>query len=224
MDKVSGMRAVVLAGAIVLAAGVAAGQAASGSVEGTVVDPAGSVVPGVLVTIEGPTPMAGARSDESGRFVLDAIPPGTYSLRLQVAGFESKEFKVQIDDGRRNSLGQIALELAPRLPCLGDFEKPVIHETKLDSPQKTRVSGTAREAGIALRKIVVRLRGPGTSGDVVSISTDENGRFQFEGVPPGRYDLLVPDMGVKLKVRMKGGRRVEIELVWKNPPAGSLCL
>lgn len=106
--------------------------------------------------------------------------------------------------------------------CLGDFQRSTIHEVKLDSPQKTAISGTASEGGEALRKLAVRLRGPGTSGDVVDVKTDENGQFRFDGMPAGWYDLLVPDTGVKLRVRVKRGRDVEIGLTWNNP--AGFCL
>jgi hypothetical protein len=210
------MRAVMVACVVVLVAFLATGQVTSGSVEGTVVDPTGAVVPGALATIESPTPRAGVTSDEYGRFVLDGIPPGNYTLRLQVAGFEPKDLQVRIEEGGRISLGRIALEVAPLLPCLGDIEKPVIHDKRLDSPNKTRISGTVRGEGTALRNMVVRLRGPGASGDVVSTRTDENGGFRFDGMPPGWYDLLIPDTGVKLKVRLKNGDGVEVGLRWKN--------
>lgn len=142
---------------------------------------------------------------------------GIYTLQFERAGFEPKELQIQIEDGSRIALGQIALELGPMPPGLGDFEKPVIHETKLDSAQKRAISGTAREGAGALRKLPVRLRGPGTSGDVVDVRTDENGGFRFDGIPPGSYELLVPDAEVKLKLQVRSGRALEVRLAWKNP-------
>lgn len=210
--------------AVVLIVTNVAGQVGVGSVEGTVVDQGGAVIPGALATIEGPEPMAGANTDERGRFVLDAMPPGNYTLRLQVAGFEPKELHIQIEAGKRVALGRIALEVALLLRCMGDFEKSTIHEVRLDSPQKTAISGTAREGGEALGKLLVRLRGPGTSGDLVEVKTDEGGRFRFDGMPPGSYELSVADAGVKLHVEVKKGRGTVISLTWKNLPQGFVCL
>src|ERR1019366_3118069 len=96
--------------AILLALTGANGQPASGSVTGTVVDLTGLDIPGVLVTIESPMPMAGAIADSTGRFVIDGIPPGTYTLRIQAAGFFAKEFEVQIEDGKETSEGRVTLE------------------------------------------------------------------------------------------------------------------
>jgi hypothetical protein len=64
------------AGAMLLATVGASAQVASGSVAGTVVDMTGSQIPGALVTIESPMPMAGATTDGTGHFVIEVFHLG----------------------------------------------------------------------------------------------------------------------------------------------------
>jgi hypothetical protein len=220
MDRLGRMRALFL-GALILAASGAAGHSTVGSVVGTVMDPGNLPLPGVQVTIESPTPMAGAHTDRGGHFILDGISPGVYTLRLEKAGFEPKELKIRTEDGEPSSLGVIGLEFAP-VYCLGEFRKPILEEKKLDSPEKTRVSGTVREGIAPLRKMYVGLRDLGAGGADLITRTDANGKFEFEGVPPGSYELRIPDAAVKLKVRAKSGRALEVRLNWKAP--ASPCL
>lgn len=102
---------------LMLAVTSAVAQDGSGSVSGTVVDVTSAGIPGALITIESPMPMAGAVADSIGRFVIHGIPPGTYSLVIQVAGFLQREFEVQIEDGKETSEGRVTLEIVPPPPC-----------------------------------------------------------------------------------------------------------
>lgn len=67
----------------------AAGQTA-GTITGTLADPNGGVLPGVSVTVRNTatglsrTVVSGA----AGRFVVAGVPPGTYELRAELAGFK----------------------------------------------------------------------------------------------------------------------------------------
>jgi hypothetical protein len=84
-------------------AGVSFGQEMTGSIEGTVKDPQGNVVPGVTVTVEG-TSLGFNRTtttDNLGRFSLTQVPPGKYKLTTSpTAGFgESVIQEVQVTLG-----------------------------------------------------------------------------------------------------------------------------
>src|SRR5262245_34224222 len=66
-----------------------AAQVQSGAIFGKVSDPSGSVVPGALVTLEGPAlvrPLA-VVSSGSGAYRFPVVPAGTYSLRFEAPGF-----------------------------------------------------------------------------------------------------------------------------------------
>src|ERR1700730_5332571 len=71
-------------------ASAAIAQVSTGEVFGKVTDGTGAVLPGVSVTLSGPSliqPMA-AVSSESGAYRFPSIPIGTYSVAFDIAGFK----------------------------------------------------------------------------------------------------------------------------------------
>jgi Carboxypeptidase regulatory-like domain len=66
------------------------GQANRASITGTVTDPSGAVVPGVQVTARSVATNVETKSFSNGDgiYLLSNLPPGTYSLRFQKAGFK----------------------------------------------------------------------------------------------------------------------------------------
>jgi len=88
-------------GAILASPAPAAAQSATGSVEGTIVDQSGALLPGVTVTlVEADT---GAQrvtlTDADGHFAALLLPVGVYNLTAELAGFVSQkqsELKVTI--------------------------------------------------------------------------------------------------------------------------------
>lgn len=81
------------AGAGIGTAGVGAGGGASstGTIQGRVSDAQGAVLPGVTVTASSPS-MLGPQStvtSESGTYRFPAVPPGTYTVTYELAGFNT---------------------------------------------------------------------------------------------------------------------------------------
>jgi len=70
------------------------GQRTTGSIEGTVTDPQGAVVPGAAITLQSVGSTAGykleATSDTEGKFFFSQIPVGTYSITVSKEGFPNK--------------------------------------------------------------------------------------------------------------------------------------
>lgn len=70
------------------------GQATAGSIEGTVKDANGAVVPGAAVTVTNSGATAGFRAtavtNEEGFFLVSQVPPGTYSVKVEKSGFSTK--------------------------------------------------------------------------------------------------------------------------------------
>ena len=67
----------------------------TGSIRGTVQDSTGGVLPGATITLTntGTNAMQNAVSDGRGQFILGGIFPGTYDMKVELAGFKSYEQK-----------------------------------------------------------------------------------------------------------------------------------
>ncbi len=63
--------------------------AGQGSIEGTVTDQAGAVVPGATVTARNVATQLtrAAKTDNTGRYVIPNLPPGDYEVAVEMAGF-----------------------------------------------------------------------------------------------------------------------------------------
>src|SRR4026209_145317 len=83
-----GLRLALGALLIMLPAARAAAQD-TGIVTGTVVDASGQVLPGatVALTNEATTDVRTATSTERGDFTFRAVPPGRYSVTVELSGF-----------------------------------------------------------------------------------------------------------------------------------------
>ena len=89
----------------------AAAQIESGSIVGTVVDPAGAVVPGVRLELvsESTGITRSAVSSDHGDFEFNAVPAGAYTLTAEHSGFSKLEKKnLNLLPNDHLSLGQNA--------------------------------------------------------------------------------------------------------------------
>jgi hypothetical protein len=79
-------------------------QAPTGEFTGTVTDPSGAVVSGATVTVTNPATnfQRAVKTSASGLYVLSALPPGIYTIRAEMAGFQT-----QVRSGLELQVGQI---------------------------------------------------------------------------------------------------------------------
>ena len=87
----------------------ARGQTPSGEISGTAVDTSGLAVPGVTITLVNlaTNVVRTVQTNESGLYVITAIPPGTYDLKAELSGFgtvERKNLVVQVGSAIRIAL------------------------------------------------------------------------------------------------------------------------
>jgi hypothetical protein len=103
----------MVAGIFALFGSSAARGQATGSFSGNVTDKSGAAIPGATVTATSQrTGLAReAKADESGHYAIPLLPVGTYSVQVDMAGFQSaasKDLTLQIDEAR-----ELDFSLAP---------------------------------------------------------------------------------------------------------------
>ncbi len=97
-----------------LVSACAIAQTVTGSLVGTVVDPAGSVIPGaqIQLTNQGTSAVMSATSDSSGLFRFPNLNPAVYSISAQAKGFKTRlEKDITIGLSENRDLGRLALEV-----------------------------------------------------------------------------------------------------------------
>src|SRR3954466_9557159 len=67
------------------------GASSTGTIQGRVADSQGAVLPGVTVTATSPSALGAQTTvtSETGNYRFPALPPGTYELSYELAGFNS---------------------------------------------------------------------------------------------------------------------------------------
>lgn len=88
-----------LLGALLLVAFAAYGQSDNANVNGVITDPSGSAIPNAKITLKNQATgqIREAATNESGVYSIPTVPPGTYTLTVEVSGFkkyESRDNKV----------------------------------------------------------------------------------------------------------------------------------
>src|SRR5213592_4975755 len=95
----------------------AGAQTPSGELSGIVSDTSGLPVPGVTITLtnQATNVVRVVQTNESGLYVISAVPPGIYDLKAELSGFQSVERKgliVQVGSANRISFPMAVGELA----------------------------------------------------------------------------------------------------------------
>src|SRR5262249_49254414 len=67
------------------------GQTTTGTISGTVVDPGGALIPGAMVAVtnEATGDSRSALTSETGNFSFPSLLPATYTIRVELAGFQT---------------------------------------------------------------------------------------------------------------------------------------
>jgi TonB family protein len=86
-------------------------QAAMGTINGTVSDQTGAVVPGVTVTLTGPAGVRTVITNEIGRFMFPEVPAGQHTLQARLPGFMTVNRTISVSAGAV-SLENLGLRIA----------------------------------------------------------------------------------------------------------------
>jgi len=108
------MRTLTRSVLVSLLALAAYGQTTSGSIAGGVVDSQHSAVPNATVTAteQAQKFTLTAKTDEAGRFVFTQLPPGTYTIVVQSAGFKKYERTgIPLNANDKLALGDLTMEI-----------------------------------------------------------------------------------------------------------------
>ena len=90
-------------------------QSVSGSISGIVMDSSSAVIPGVAISLsnERTGDSRGLMTNEQGRFIFSAIQPGSYTIKVELPGFQTLEQKNVVLSANENlTLGECLLRPA----------------------------------------------------------------------------------------------------------------
>src|ERR1043166_949725 len=92
----------VVACCVVLRA-LAFAQVTTADIVGRVTDTSGAVLPGVAVTVtnEGTHDVRSVPTNESGDFVFNLLPIGTYTVKVELQGFNTQSTRITLSAGDR---------------------------------------------------------------------------------------------------------------------------
>ena len=134
-----------IASCLLLASGTARAQSATGSIEGTVVDSSGAVLPGVTISlVETATGVERSTvTDSNGLFRAPLLPVGVYELTATLAGFETrKQPDIQL------TVGQV-ITLRVEMPVAGIAESVTVSgATPVIETSRSQVSATITETAV----------------------------------------------------------------------------
>ncbi len=156
------------------------------SVQGTVTDQAGAVVPGTKVTLHniGTGIELNTVSNELGLFRFNSIAPGSYAVKFEAAGFAKKEITVQVTTNGTSSADA-------KLAVAGKTEEvTVTSEVAGVNTEETRVQATMSTRELSelpiMNRSVLQLAVV-TPGIMAEPQGDQERRDSFEPGKPGMH-------------------------------------
>jgi len=169
-------------------------DSATGSLRGTVFDPAGARVPQALVVIVNPATSVRytATTDAEGRFALDLLPPGDYSARVEAAGMSPEETpQLHVDVGGSADI-EFRLRLAGAQESLTVSSTPHLVETKPSAVSTLLDERSLSDMPLNGRRFSdLALFSPGVSQDPRSLTSATNGDLSFGGIRGHQNTFLV---------------------------------
>src|SRR3954468_23634396 len=133
----------------------------TGTVSGTVVDSSGQVVPGASVTLvnEATADVRTAATDQRGVFSFGGVPPGSYTVKIELQGFRTLELKKNVVNASSQiDVGRVKLEVGTLSEVVSVVAEGATIETKnsdysglLTSTQISQIQSRGRDVVNLLR-------------------------------------------------------------------------
>ena len=182
---------------IVIATGSAFAQISTGNIYGKVVDSTGAALPGVTVTLTGAGAPQVFLTDAEGNFRYPALPPGTYTIKAELAGMGTATSAVDVNIGRNSS---VTMTINPTLSST----ITVTAETPLLDVRKTGTGATVtkielQEVPTARDPWVVLQQVPGVLTDRINVGGNESGQqsnFVGKGAMGGQATFNVDGVNI----------------------------
>jgi hypothetical protein len=186
----------VLLAAALLLLNTVAGWGSNTRVTGTVEDPSSTPIPGASVTLLSVDGVLQTDALKDGSFIFENISPGAYDLEVAVPGFFRKKLSVNLQGDATPAPLVIHLEICmstAEKTCGADF--PITYGPL--GPMNSRLTGVVRDfeglTPIPNADVSIQRLGDAQSG--LRRRSDRTGRFTFENVPAGIYDLKIAKRG-----------------------------
>jgi len=159
------------------------GQAGTGRIEGTVLDPQGRPIPRAMVAVKG---VGSVRTDSQGRYAIANVPPGAYNVAVQQAGGQVRVQSVKVG-GRQTA--KTPITYAGAAAPGGKTAQAKVLAPGENTLLKGRVTeGKNKALGGAKVTVVV-------PGGALHVYSNSGGVYQVRGLKPGTYRVLASKPG-----------------------------
>src|SRR4051812_13370878 len=173
---------------------VSAQDSATGSIRGTVFDPAGGRIAraSIVVVNTATATRYAVPSDSEGRFLFDLLPPGDYSARVEAPGMSPEVTpQMHVDVGGTAEL-EFHLKVAGAQETLTVSAMPQLVETKPSAVSTLLDERAVNDFPLNGRRFSdLALFSPGVSQDPRSLTSATNGDLSFGGIRGFQNSFLV---------------------------------
>jgi hypothetical protein len=180
---------------------------ADATLNGTVYDTSGAIVPNATLRLFSTEQFLQTITDESGKFGFPKIPSGTYELQASFLGFAIALIEnVEIGDREIEPLSITLMPLPTSSDC-GDQPTPIYEIRRKNVPRLAGVT-TDYRSGAPLPFVKINVLKADQNRVIATKKADGKGRFQFADLEAGRYTL---------RASLKGFGELSSRTFWITP-------
>lgn len=211
-------------------------SAAQPTLNGTVLDPTGAVIANARVDLYSENHEWHTTTDAAGRFSFSALLPGRYDLEVTRVGFRKQIIQGMRIDFSEPSPMTITMKVGSTADSCGDFFASITYADATGEASITGVVTLVSDPGVtenggrrvadSVSGATISLLKSGATGKLLSVRSNENGEFGFDGLEPGLYSLRASRKGyadfVISNVRVPPGKTLHV--LFSMQPSGYVVL